>query len=206
MSADRLRRLNKRLDAERRRSEVFQRAGTVFLLVACLGLAAGGFLGVLNRGGFGPWAALIGFGLGAIAYGRQAMIDFGFIKLGGVGRPTHIVTVTDHGISCRSVRGVTESVSWAALQGVVLEAVDGFPVGDVYWLLIGDDGTGCVVPIEAEGADGLLEGLQQRLPGFDNEAVVSSMTMLEGSVAVWQRDSESIPGAAAASEQGDFSK
>ena len=202
MSADRLRRLSRRLDAESRRSAVFRRARTVFLLIACLGLAAG----VLDRGGFWPWAALIGFGLCAIAYGRQAMIDFGFVKLGGVGRPTHIVTATDHGISCRSARGVTESVSWASLRGVVLEAVDGVPVGDVYWLLIGDDGTGCMVAIEAEGADELLESLQQRLPGFDNEAVVSAVTMLEGRVMVWQRDSEGIPDTAARPGRGAVSK
>lgn len=200
--------LKDRLGADLRRTRIFGRLGTVLMLLACLALAGGGLIGVLREGGFFAWAGLILFALCAVAYGRQLGIDFGLFmpRRGEAGRPTHVVTISEQGVSCRSRRGGTESVSWVALRQVVLQAVDFVPVGDVYWLLIGDDGTGCMVPIDAEGADGLLMSLQQRLPGFDNEAVAAAMGMLEGSVQVWQRDPEAGRDGAAAEGPDSVSK
>ncbi len=208
MPGNSLRELKDRLGADLRRTKVFGRLGTVFMLFACLALAGGGLIGVLREGGFFAWAGLILFALGAVVYGRQLGIDFGLImpRRGEAGRPTHVVTVTEQGVSCRSRRGGTESVSWVALRQVVLQAVDRVPVGDVFWLLIGDDGTGCVVPMEAEGADALLENMQHRLPGFDNEAVVAAVGMLEGSVQVWQRDPEPDEDGAGAEGSDGISK
>lgn len=190
MSGNHRQELKDRLSADLRRTMAFQRVGRVFMLLACLVLVGVGLVGVLNGGSVVFWIVLVFFVLCAAVYGRQVMIDCGLVgpRPGEAGRPTHVVTVTEDGVSCRAVRGATESVSWAALQRVVLQAVDGFPVGDVYWLLMGDDGTGCIVPIEAEGADELLASMQHRLPRFDNEAVVAAMCALEGTAMVWERD------------------
>jgi hypothetical protein len=60
-------------------------------------------------------------------------------------------------------------------------------VDDVFWLLIGEDGKGCAVPSEAEGMKALLERLQ-RLPGFDNEAVIAAMGSTSNArFRVWKR-------------------
>jgi len=48
---------------------------------------------------------------------------------------------------------------------------------DVFWVLVGESG-GCVVPSESDGADNLLSRLQ-KLPGFDNEALISAMGCTE---------------------------
>lgn len=196
MAEDRLRELRDQLESELRRSRIVQRVGAVVALVVCLGIAGVGLLGVLGAGGWLSWAMLVFSLLCAAVYGRQVAIDCGFImpRSGEAGRPTHVVSVTEEGVTCRSGRGKAESVSWAALRQVVLQAVDFVPVGDVFWLLIGDDGTGCVVPIDAEGSDELLVCLQQRLPGFDNEAVVAMMGALDGAAVVWQRDVADGPG------------
>jgi hypothetical protein len=46
------------------------------------------------------------------------------------------------------------------------------PVGDDFiWMLHAGDGTGCVLSLERASENGLLERLQ-RLPGFDNAAVI----------------------------------
>ena len=190
MAEDRLRRLKGRLESELRRSRIIRQVGAVVALVVCLGIAGVGLFGVLGEGGWLNWAMLVFSLLCAAAYGRQVAIDWGFImpRPGEAGRPSHVVSVTEDGVTCRSGRGKAESVSWAALRQVVLQAVDSVPVGDVFWLLIGDDGTGCVVPIDAEGSDELLARLQQRLPGFDNEAVAAMMGSLDGAAVVWQRE------------------
>ena len=207
MTGHSLQEMKDRLSADLRRTKALGRLGTVFMLFACLALAGGGLIGVLREGGFIAWTVLILFALCAVAYGRQLGIDFGLIMpmRGEAGRPTHAVTVTEQGVSCWSRRGGAESISWVALRQVVLQAVDGMPVGDVHWLLIGDDGTGCVVPIDADGADELLRSLQL-LPGFDNEAVVVAMGVLEGAELVWQRGPASVQDTAAGEEPDSISK
>ena len=72
--------------------------------------------------------------------------------------------------------GVQESVRWDDLAEVGIITTDEGPwFEDVFWLLIGSDGkSGCAVPQGAEGMDLLLEALQ-KLPGFDNRAVIEAM-------------------------------
>lgn len=85
--------------------------------------------------------------------------------------------------------GREERVRWDALCEVGIITTDDGPFAeDCYWLLIGDDGTGCAVPNGAEGLSALLERLQ-RLPGFDNEAVVAAMSCVEpASFTAWRRE------------------
>ncbi len=172
-----------------RLTRLFRRAEAVLLPLACLAMASGGLYGGLNGGGVGPWAGFVGFGLCAVGYGWNALVEFDVIAPRRDKSPTYRVTVTEDVVSCRSPRGATESVSWSALQVVFLEAVDEVPVGNLCWRLVGEDGARCDVPVEAAGSDELLENLQRRLPGFDNEAVVAAMGMLDGVVPVWRRES-----------------
>jgi hypothetical protein len=70
--------------------------------------------------------------------------------------------------------GKTETVRWDDLQEVGIVTTDEGPaVEDVYWMLLGRDG-GCALSGGAQGMEGLLSRLQ-RLPGFDNEAVIKAM-------------------------------
>jgi hypothetical protein len=60
------------------------------------------------------------------------------------------------GLSIESVRtGVpVEKVLWSDLQEVHIVNEDAWPIGTQYWLLIGRNRTGAVVPSDADGAPG----------------------------------------------------
>ena len=88
------------------------------------------------------------------------------------------VSFDDDSITCRRSGGLVESVKWSDLRAVVIKTTDTGPwVDDVFWVLAGRAG-GCVVPSESRGMDQLL-GRLQRLPGFDNEAVMDAMQSTE---------------------------
>lgn len=97
------------------------------------------------------------------------------------------VTCDDDAVACRRPDGLVETVRWANLRIVVIQTTDAGPaVDDVYWVLYGGE-SGCVVQSEAEGMNLLLERLQ-RLPGFDNHAVIQAMSCTESQTFVcWKR-------------------
>jgi len=86
------------------------------------------------------------------------------------------VSLTDEAVTRVRPDGIEETIRWDALCEVgILTTDDGPMQEDVFFLLIASDGkSGCVVPQGAEGCDRLLERLQ-KLPGFDNEAVIKAM-------------------------------
>lgn len=86
------------------------------------------------------------------------------------------VVVTDGTVTRYRTDGVQESIRWHDLSEVGLVTTDEGPYSeDVFWMLLGpDQKTGCAVPQSADGADNLLVALQ-KLPGFDNEAVIKAM-------------------------------
>jgi hypothetical protein len=94
--------------------------------------------------------------------------------------PAHRSTVSfdDESVVCRRPGGLVERVRWSDLQIVFIETTDAGPfVDDVFWVL-GGNVSGCVVPSESDGMSTLLERLQ-RLPGFDNNAVIEAMSCAE---------------------------
>jgi hypothetical protein len=99
-----------------------------------------------------------------------------------------VVTFTDTEVVCTRPDGKIESVTWNDLKTVAIQTTDSGPfASDVFWLLLGEK-TGCAIPQEATGADELMRRLQN-LPGFNNEAVIESMTCVENKRFVcWQRD------------------
>ncbi len=102
------------------------------------------------------------------------------------------VSFDDESVICRRPGGLVETVRWSDLQVVFIQTTDDGPaVDDVFWVLGGSD-SGCVVPIEADGIELLLERLQ-RLPSFDNNAVIHAMSCAENREFVcWQRLSNEV--------------
>ncbi len=99
-----------------------------------------------------------------------------------------IVKVDDAGVYCHRPGRPTESVSWKELGAVLIETTDAGPfLTDVFWILVGKD-SGCVIPIGAAGEQRLLEELQ-KLPDFDNEAVVAAMSSAKNQKWLcWKRE------------------
>jgi hypothetical protein len=100
------------------------------------------------------------------------------------------VVVTDDTVTRFRPDGVEESVRWDDLVEVGIVTTDEGPWSeDVFWLLMASDRkTGCAVAQGAEGADKLLLALQ-KLPGFDNEAVIKAMGSTSNARFVcWRKD------------------
>jgi hypothetical protein len=80
-----------------------------------------------------------------------------------------------------------EGVRWADLIKVTIRTTDQGPfLDDMFYVLHGQDGKSCVVGSELSPAEGLLAWLQ-RLPGFDNQAVIqASMSTQDNEFVCWQ--------------------
>jgi hypothetical protein len=107
---------------------------------------------------------------------------------------TPAIRVDDWGVQRDLGDGRAERVAWDALVEVsVLTTGEGPFAEDVFFLLAGEDGTGCVVPQGAPESAGLLERLQ-RLPGFDNGAFIRAMSRTEDARFVcWRRPASAGP-------------
>ncbi len=98
------------------------------------------------------------------------------------------IHIDDRGVRRELPDGKVEQVAWDDVQEVaVLTTGDGPFAEDVFFVLAGRGGTGCIVPQGAPESTQLLERLQ-RLPGFDNEAVIRAMSSTEDAIFVcWRR-------------------
>ncbi|TCP50137.1 hypothetical protein EV191_108226 [Tamaricihabitans halophyticus] len=103
------------------------------------------------------------------------------------GRRTEIV-VDDAGVRRELADGSQESVSWDDLRRVGIRTIpDGPWDEDVFFLLEGENGTGCAVPSGHPSANALMSKLQV-LPGFDNDVFVEAMTTTDDALFIcWQR-------------------
>jgi hypothetical protein len=105
------------------------------------------------------------------------------------------VSVTTEVVTRLRPDGIQETVRWDDLAEVEIITTDDGPWSeDVFWLLRGSDGKGgCAVPQGAEGANELLVALQ-RLPGFDNKAVIEAMGCTSDARFVcWNRNAKTSP-------------
>jgi hypothetical protein len=102
--------------------------------------------------------------------------------------PEYHVRIDDHGVRRELPGGTVEQVAWDdLLEAVVLTTGDGPFAEDVFFVLAGEGGTGCVVPQGAPESTQLLERLQ-RLPGFDNAALIRAMSSAQDATFVcWRR-------------------
>jgi hypothetical protein len=88
------------------------------------------------------------------------------------------VDVGEAGVTVAGGAGV-DSVPWAELTAVTIRTTDAGPLeDDMQWRLHRKNGTVLTIGSETPGVEALLERLQ-RLPGFDNEAVIRASASTE---------------------------
>ncbi|MBF6172452.1 hypothetical protein [Nocardia blacklockiae] len=99
------------------------------------------------------------------------------------------VEINDRFVRRTLDNGRIEEVAWHDLTEVrIITTADGPFADDVFFVLIGAKGNGCVVPHSAADS-GFLTRLQ-RLPGFDNAKVVEAMgSVTDRQFLVWRRRS-----------------
>ncbi len=122
---------------------------------------------------------------------RHASIDPSHDPNPLAARERELVTLDATGVR-RFARGrLVEGVDWARLAAVALHTTsDGPFADDLFWVLVADDGTGCVVPSELASSVDLL-GALGRLPRFDYEAVIAASGCVEErTFAVWSGTGE----------------
>jgi hypothetical protein len=102
--------------------------------------------------------------------------------------PGYPIHIDDHGVRRELADGKVEQVAWDDLREVaVLTTGDGPFAEDVFFVLAGQGGTGCVIPQSTPESSQLLEQLQ-RLPGFDNEAFIRAMgSTTDATFVCWRR-------------------
>ena len=85
------------------------------------------------------------------------------------------VEMDEYGVTRYLSDGTKEYVAWDDLAEVeIVTTADGPFIEDVFFILKGRSGSGCVVPHGLACDVKLLERLQ-RLPGFRNEMVIKAM-------------------------------
>jgi len=97
------------------------------------------------------------------------------------------LTIDDVGIS-RTARRFREYVAWDDITRVRIMTTDRGPeLEDVFFIVDGRSGQGCVIPHDLAVRGGLLEALQSRLEGLDNTAVIEAMGSIENRVfTIWE--------------------
>lgn len=100
--------------------------------------------------------------------------------------------MTDEGVTRFRGDGAQEAVRWDELVEVGIVTTDDGPWSeDFLWVLISQNKkSGCAVGQETAGADKLLEALQ-KLPGFDNGAVIKAVGSTSKAKFVCWRKAES---------------
>ena len=88
------------------------------------------------------------------------------------------IDVNEKGVIHQRSDGQIETVTWDEIRAVMIETTaDGPFETDVFWILVGKD-NGCVIPTGTNGEEKLLDWLQ-KLPGFDNQAMIDAMCCTE---------------------------
>jgi hypothetical protein len=87
-----------------------------------------------------------------------------------------VVTFDEEWIINKRPNGKIEKVKWNDLRVVIIETNDLGPFApDLFWILLGENKTGCVFPQGATGEQEILEEMQKRLKGFNNENIIEAM-------------------------------
>jgi hypothetical protein len=98
------------------------------------------------------------------------------------------VQIDDTGV-LRVDGSIREHILWSDIDQIRIITTDDGPYGeDVYFALSDSQGKGCLVPHDAAVRTQLLEELQSRFPGLDNDAVIRAMgSTSNNSFLVWER-------------------
>ncbi len=96
------------------------------------------------------------------------------------------VVVTDSDITRIEMTGEKKSLQWSEITSVFIVAIDELPVGTISWMIHAGE-TVLEIPTDSTGNKKLLNALQERLPDFDNRALIEAMGMLHGFKKIWQK-------------------
>jgi hypothetical protein len=115
-------------------------------------------------------------------------------------REVETVQVDDVGI-LRVEGSVREEVRWDSATEIKIITTNAGPYGeDVFFVLVGSDGKGCLVPHAAAVRTKLLEALQVRFPNLDDAAVIAAMgSTSNNSFLLWRSP---VAGAASVAPDG----
>jgi len=136
-------------------------------------------------GSFTAWRGVHGWALPMVAAGGALL----FLLLPNLGRQQHeFVQVDDDGVAVKGKKGI-ERVGWQEVNRVrILTTNEGPWVEDVYFLLEAEGGHGCAVPHQAAIRTKLLEELQSRLSGVQDEKVIEAMGCTDNaSFTIWEK-------------------
>ena len=99
-----------------------------------------------------------------------------------------IVTINDEFVKVEHPKRKTETVLWKNLREVaMLTTADGPLMPDLFLVLIGEDGDGCLVPQGAKGYDELYD-IVSKYEGFDFEnAILASSCTEEQLFPLWKK-------------------
>jgi len=109
-----------------------------------------------------------------------------------------VVMVDEQGVRRHTVDGREERIAWDDLVQVSIVTTEEGPFSDdLFFLLQADDGSGCIIANEQAAETGLV-GRLQRLPRFDNEALIqASGCTVDAHFVCWRGE----PGEGAAASQ-----
>lgn len=144
--------------------------------------AAAGFAVV---SAFTAWRGVHGWELPIVAAGAALL----FLLLPNVGRrQREFVQIDDDGVAVEGKKGI-ERVRWQEMTRVrILTTNEGPWVEDVYFLLEGEGGHGCAVPHGAAVRTKLLDELQSRLSGVQDDKVIEAMGSTDNcSFTIWEK-------------------
>jgi hypothetical protein len=128
--------------------------------------------------------ALLVFGLPAAAYLRKARFGFGTQPW------TEPETIQIDDVGVLRVNGsIREQIRWADVEEIRIITTDGGPLSeDVFFALVDGEKKGCLIPHDAAVRDKLLEQLQSRFTGLDDEAIIRAMgSTSNGNFLIWRK-------------------
>jgi hypothetical protein len=104
-----------------------------------------------------------------------------------------LVLFDDRGYSCRWPDGSVDPIAWGDLLAVEIRTTNEGPLLEDVFLVLRSAGGDCVIPQAEEVTDDILVRLQ-KLPGFDNEAVIAAMHCTDNARFVcWEAPGGSRP-------------
>jgi hypothetical protein len=101
--------------------------------------------------------------------------------------PAEQLTIDEEGIT-RTARNLREHVAWADVVRICIMTNDQGPyLEDVYFVIEGRNGEGCVVSHELATRGRLLYALHERLDGVNNKEVIEAMLSTSNHVfTIWE--------------------
>lgn len=96
------------------------------------------------------------------------------------------VVITPEELACEHPRREREAVPWGEIHEIVLITTTEGPFIPDMWLIFVGDGTGCSIPMEADGCHQLWEEIETRFPGFDFQAITDAGAG-DAKRSVWRR-------------------